>query len=68
MRSSKQPPKSSPSVKTESAAAPDFSYPRTIFAGSAPGRISPAEGLRRLNSAINRILPGSETAVKKSRG
>jgi len=68
LRSSREPPKSSPSVKIESAAAPAFSYPRTISAGSAPGRISPAEGLRRLNSAINRIPPDSETAAKKSRG
>ena len=68
VRSSRQPPKPSPSVKIESAAAPDFSYPRTISAGSEPGRISPAEGLRLLNSAINRISPGLETAAKKSRG
>src|SRR5262249_55388276 len=50
-RSSQVPPKRS-STSTEIAAAPAWAYAGAITAGSASGRRSPAEGERRLISAI----------------
>ena len=50
-RSSHDPPKRS-STSTDIARAPFASYARAISTTSAPGRMSPADGERRLNSAI----------------
>ena len=52
-KSSSLPRKPDSSVKTETASAPDCSYPIAISAGSAISAKNPFDGLARLISAIS---------------
>ena len=61
-RSPTEPPKRS-STSTDIAAAPADSYARANAAGSASGRMSPADGDRRLNSAIAARPPAASASV-----
>ena len=65
-RSSSEPPKWNGSVRIESAAAPPRSYARTTSPTSLPLRIFPAEGERRLCSAISE-MPGRVSASENGR-
>src|SRR5690242_20954871 len=61
-----EPPKNSPSVKTERAAAPADSRERASSDGSKGSRITPREGEAGFNSAIT-LSPGLEREAEKSR-
>src|SRR4029450_2549391 len=63
-RKSSQPPPNRSSTRTETAEAPARSKPVARSAGSASGRRSPAEGERRLISAIA-PRPGRRSASAK---
>jgi hypothetical protein len=60
-RSSSAPPKWNGSVSTDSAAAPPRSYACATSSTCIPSRIAPADGERRLCSAITEI-PGRISA------
>ena len=62
LRSSSEPPKRS-STRIEIAAAPAFANCAASWAGSASGRRSPADGDRRLTSAMA-PRPGAERALR----
>src|SRR2546429_393517 len=66
-KSSSVPPKCRSSVSTEIAVAPPCSYARACATGSRSSRIGPAEGERRLTSAITPIA-GPTSAGAKRRG
>src|SRR5205814_1461649 len=63
--SSRLPPKCRPSVSTEMAVAPPCSYARACATGSRSSRIGPAEGERRLTSAITPIAGAASTGAKR---
>src|SRR2546429_6055158 len=64
-RSSSEPPKWSSSVRTEIATAPPCVYARACATGSRSSRIAPADGERRLTSAIT---PTSRPARARANG
>ena len=63
-RSSSEPPKWNGSVRIDSAAAPPRSYACTISSTVEPSRIAPADGERRLCSAISE-MPGPQQRLRE---